>query len=105
MELLESAVDAKTAEVVIDRRPGRELSRQQAPGATTPEHVEDAVEDEAQRPLARASGRLGWREQRSQDDPLGIGQVGRIQQRGVHRGPPLPPSHASPPSPPFSYSL
>src|SRR5262245_25772378 len=84
--MFERAVDPPATEVVMHRRPRRELTRQQPPRATTPEHVEDAVKDPAHRPLARPATRLRWWDERSQDRPFGIGEVRRIRQRRGHRG-------------------
>ena len=54
---LPSAVNAPEAEVVVDGFPGREIMREQTPGAAAPHHVEeDGVEDLAQGVHPRASG-------------------------------------------------
>lgn len=65
-------------EIVICRLPGRELVREQPPGAATPNDVEDGVQDLANRVQAGSTESLGCRQKRVQTSELAVRQVGQI---------------------------
>src|SRR5215212_3615947 len=50
------SIQAPQAEVVVAGLPGREVVRQESPGAAAPHNVEDGVEDLTQGVYPRASG-------------------------------------------------
>jgi len=80
-------------EIVIQRLQRRPFLREEAPGPTGTKLVEDGIENGAQRMQARAAnGRLGWQERR-EERPLCIGQVGGVEDAlGVRAaGYPTPP--------------
>src|SRR5947209_7424140 len=64
---------------MIDRLPRWELARQQAPVTARAHEVKDAVQDDTPRPLQRTTSRFGRGDQRFQNLPLGISQVGSIE--------------------------
>src|SRR5579864_8965830 len=70
------------AYVVIDRRPGRVIMREQTPGAATAQHIQDPIEDLAHLHTSGSPSWLGWGDQRFQDGPLGIRKITGI---GFHR--------------------
>jgi hypothetical protein len=61
---------------VVDGLPGREVVRQQSPGAAAADHIEDGVEDLAQRIDPRTSVGFGSGKVGFQAAPFGIGEVG-----------------------------
>lgn len=63
---------------MVDGLPRREVVREQAPGAAAAQHVEDGVEDLAQRMNPGASGSFRRGQVRLDDFPLGIGEVGSV---------------------------
>ena len=70
-------IQTPQTKVVIHGLPGRELMREQPPRATTP-HVEDGIQDFADRMEPRSAERFGWREQRVETSEFGVRQVGQI---------------------------
>src|SRR5437763_17013641 len=58
MNSLPNALTAPEPEVMVHRAPGRQVMRQQVPGAPTPSHVEDTVQDFAATVLRRTSTRF-----------------------------------------------
>lgn len=75
---LPSTVDAPNSEVVMDSLPGRKLVRQQAPGTSATDDVEDGVEDLAQGVTPGPPGFSWSRQVRLYALPLGIGEVGWV---------------------------
>ena len=78
VEILPGAVQAPPAEVVIRRLPGRELVRQQSPGAAAAYDVEDGVQDLAERVETWPANTLGWRQVRLEASPLLIRKIGQV---------------------------
>src|SRR5262249_18698278 len=76
MDPLPGAVLAPQPEVVLDRLPGRQVVRQQAPGLAAAPHVEVGVRDLTSAPATRASAGLGCRHERLEDRPLAVRPVG-----------------------------
>jgi hypothetical protein len=92
------------AEQAVDRLPGREVRRQGAPLDAVVQDVQDRVHDLSSAVLLRASpsgprpGRVG--QERVEDRPLGVGQIGRItaaaaRRLGVVAGEPAAPRFAT----------
>ena len=79
---VQPAVYPPLAEVVVDRLPGRVFFGQHPPRTPAPEQVEDGVRDVPVRPLRRTATLLGRREQRFEDGPLLVGEVGRVVRWG-----------------------
>jgi pimeloyl-ACP methyl ester carboxylesterase len=75
VQLFPGPVQAEASEVMVDDAPGREVVRNQAPRTAAPHHVEDGVEDLAQRVDSRASGGFGSGKVRLKAAPFGIGKI------------------------------
>ena len=75
---LPGAVVAEPGEPAIGRRPGRELLRQHAPGNPTAQDIENGVDDLPHLPLAMTPAWTWRRQERMEDQPLGVGQVTSI---------------------------
>ena len=78
MHPLPRSIQTPEAEVVLEGLAGRELVRQQSPGAAAADHIEEGVEDLAQgidprTPVGFGSGKVGF-----QAAPFGIGEVGLV---------------------------
>src|SRR5258708_1808709 len=58
--------------------PGRELVRQQPPGAATPQYVKDRVQDVARRMTPGSAGTPGGRQKRPQVRELSVGQISGV---------------------------
>src|SRR4051794_41197386 len=78
---LPGAVVAEPGEPAIHRQEWREPVWQHVPGAPGPHDEEDRLDDAPHRPLALASARARWRQQRFKDHPFGVRQVASIAQR------------------------
>lgn len=94
VQVLPGAILGPLVEVVADGPPIRELLGQQPPLAAGPFQVQQPVEHLAQANRAGPAGSLGSlrrRQQRLQQRPLGIGQVGRV-------GPAIPQHHHAAPT-------
>src|SRR5918994_4169324 len=63
---------------MMNRLPGREVVRQQAPSTAAPHDVEDGVEDLAQGVHPGTSRRFSGREMGLYVGPFGIGEVGLV---------------------------
>ena len=72
----EQAIVVPSAEVAIDRALRRQVLRQKAPWNAATQNKEDAVYDVPQRPQPRPPERVGGRQQRFEDRPFGVGQIG-----------------------------
>ena len=81
IEPIPGAIEPKEPEVVIDGLSGRELAGEEPPLTAGAEEVKDRVTDGAQRPLPRSPAGFRRWEQRREDRPFGVGQVGRIETR------------------------
>ncbi|MBA2616927.1 MAG: recombinase family protein [Rubrobacter sp.] len=66
----------------LDRLPGRILARQHPPRTPAPKQVKDGVRDVPLRPLRRTATLFGRGEQRFEDGPLLVGEVGRVARWG-----------------------
>jgi hypothetical protein len=75
---LPGALAAPLGVVVEHRRPGREVVRQGTPLAARPQQIEHGVGDAAQLKDLRAPGLLAGSNERPEDGPFFVGQVGRI---------------------------
>src|SRR4029077_16315742 len=64
----------------IDRAPGRKVLRQLAPRTARAHRVENAVDNLAQRPTARAADDLGGRQIRLDHAPFLIGHIALVAQ-------------------------
>src|SRR5947209_5840012 len=85
MHSLPNALATPEPEIMIDRAPGRQVVRQQVPGAPTPSHVEDTVEDFAAAVLGRTTPRFHRRHEWFELYPFRLGEVGIISSsRGLH---------------------
>jgi hypothetical protein len=83
------------AEPAKDRALGRQVGRQEAPGNAAAQDIEDRVEDLAGGPAARTSSSVGLGQERREQRPFGVGQIGFVTQavaailppsgRGPHR--------------------
>ena len=78
VQLLPRAVVAPGAERVVDRPPGRQIARQQPPGAAAPDQVEDGIEDYAVAVDPRPTARRRRLQIRFEQRPFRIGQIGRV---------------------------
>jgi hypothetical protein len=67
---------------VIGRLPGWELVREQSPSAATAHHVEDRVQDLAERVQPRSADCLGQREERVQASEFSVSEVGQVRSPG-----------------------
>src|SRR5215213_11323002 len=79
VDLLPGAVQAPHPEVVVHRRPRRELTWKHAPLAAASQEVEDGVEDLARGPLARTPSELGGRDKWGEDLPFWVRTIAGIQ--------------------------
>ena len=61
VEMLPRAVHTPQTEIVIRGLPSWELVREQPPGTAAPHHVEDGIQDLADRVQSRSANALGWR--------------------------------------------
>jgi len=61
VDALPGAVRTSEPEVMAHRRPGTKVTGQEPPGTTTPQEVEDAIEDRAHGPGAGTATRPGHR--------------------------------------------
>lgn len=78
MEMLPDAFGLPAAQVIIDGLPGREIMRQQSPGLTAAQRVEDGIDQLTRRRPPGSTARLGHGDEIGDGGPLGIGQVSRI---------------------------
>jgi hypothetical protein len=78
------AVLAPGANIVIDRRPGREVMGEQAPGAAPTNDIKDAVEDFSFGVLRRSASRLDLGDIRGNQRPFVIGEIGRVRFAEFH---------------------
>jgi hypothetical protein len=62
-----------------DSLPRREVMRQKAPRAATPQDIEDGVEDLTWAVDPRSSGGFGGGKMGLQTNPFGIGEVGWVR--------------------------
>jgi hypothetical protein len=76
MNLLPQSLLPPGAEVVVDGLPGRQVMGQQPPGAAGPQPVGHSVDQLAAVMDGRAATRLGRRDERGREPPLGVGEVG-----------------------------
>ena len=72
VEPLPRAVHAPPAEIVIRGLPRREFVREQPPGTAAPHHVEDGIQDVADRMEPRPANGLGWGQKRAEPRELSI---------------------------------
>jgi hypothetical protein len=66
------------AKVVVDRLPRRKVMRQEPPGASGAQQVEDGIDDLALVGLARAAAGAGVGDHGRDGGPLIVGQVGGV---------------------------
>src|SRR3954453_15009106 len=85
VNLLPCPVAAPRPEVMINSSPRRQIMRQQFPGTSTADCVEDAVQDFPSAVYGRASARLHHRDERFQVCPLGVGHVSVVRAPAGHR--------------------
>src|SRR4051794_18831208 len=78
MDPVPDAVALPAAQIVIDRLPRRQVVRQQTPRHPGSQKIEDGIDQFPSRGLARASARFRLGDQRRDQRPLPIRQVGRI---------------------------
>jgi len=78
VQLLPSTVQTPQPEIVIGSLPRRELVWEQPPGAATPYHVEDGIQDLAARMQSRSAKTLGRRQERVQASKLSVREVGQV---------------------------
>jgi len=79
VQVLPRAVQAPEPEVVVGRLPGWELVREQSPSAATAHHVEDRVQDLAERVQPRSPDCLGRWEERVQASEFSVSEVGQVR--------------------------
>src|SRR4051794_17304379 len=70
---------------MIDGSPRWQIMRQQFPGTSTADCVEDAVQDFPSAVYGRASARLHHRDERFQVCPFGVAQVSVVRDPAGHR--------------------
>ena len=87
VDALPSPVIVPSAKVTVDQLPRWEVVGQHAPLAAGTIYVEDGVNDLAPRMLGRRRSRLWRRDQRFQNFPLFVGEVGRVGFRVRTRAP------------------
>ena len=73
-----SAIPPPTAEVLVQGLPRGQIVRHQAPGATAPPYIQDALHHLPQVHAAGAAARCGRRQQGGQPGPLGIAEVAEV---------------------------
>src|SRR5258708_5735210 len=78
VRMLPRAVQPPQSKVVVSGLPGRNLVRQQPPGAATSHDVEDGVQDLAQRMKPRTADTPGRRQERIQASELCVRQIGQV---------------------------
>src|SRR3954454_22514231 len=79
------AVDAPRPEVVVGGLPRQEeVVRKQPPGAPSPKHIEDGVQQLAGLVSSRASAGLGSGDERFEDTPFVVGEVCGVGSTGGH---------------------
>jgi hypothetical protein len=86
VDLLPQPLLPPAAEVVVDGLPGRQVVGQQPPGTAGPQPVGHGVDQLAAVMEGWAAAGLGRRDERGQELPLGIGQVGGIVPAGWGHG-------------------
>ena len=69
-------------QVVVDRLQGREVVRQQPPGASGTQEIVDRVDDLALVGFAGAAAGPGIRDHGGDGGPLGVGQIGGVGAAG-----------------------
>jgi hypothetical protein len=84
MHEVPGAVLAPGANIVIDRRPGREVMGEQAPGAAPAHDIEDTIEDFSLGVLRRSASRLDLGDIRCDQRPFVIGEIGRVRLAESH---------------------
>src|SRR4051794_21545523 len=84
VNLLPCPVAAPRPEIMIDSSPRWQIMRQQFPGTSTADCVEDAVQDFPSDVYGRASARFHYRDERFQVFPFGIGQVSVVRSAARH---------------------
>src|SRR3954464_10854641 len=72
---------------MIDSSPPRQIMRQQFPGTSTADCVEDAVQNFPPAMHGRASARFNHGDERLQVFPFGVGQVSVVWLAARHRCP------------------
>lgn len=75
MDALPGAVDAPESGGVIHRLPGRKIVREEAPGFTTTQEIEDSVEELAPAPFCWPTTSFGLGHERLEERPLGVSKV------------------------------
>jgi hypothetical protein len=78
MHPLPDACTSPGPEIMVDGLVGRKLSREQAPLAAAPQHVEDGIEHLAHIGRARATTGFGRGNERCQEGPFRLGEIGGI---------------------------
>src|SRR5437764_8906757 len=78
VKMFPSAVQSPESKIMVGGLPRWELVRQQPPRAATPQHVEDGVQDLAQRMEPGAADTRAWRQQRIHTGELSVGQISQV---------------------------
>ena len=78
MDLFPQPLVSPAAEVVVDGLPGWQVVGQQPPGAAGSQPVGDGVDQLPAVMDGWAAARLGGRDERGEQLPLGVGQVGWV---------------------------
>jgi hypothetical protein len=78
------AISAPRPEVMIDDLPRRQIMGQQTPRTTAAEDRKNRVQDFALRIFLGSPTRPGGRDQRLNQHPLSVTEVGRVRFAGFH---------------------
>ena len=68
-------------ELTVNGLPGWKVHRQEPPGAAGTQQIEDGFDDASAQPLQRSAEMGGRGQQRNEQLPLGVGQIGGIRAR------------------------
>ena len=78
VERLDGAVVTPASEVLTPGLSRRQIVREEAPHTAGAQHDEDGVDDRSARMLLVTTGRVGYRQDRLDEIPLGSGQIGGV---------------------------
>ena len=95
VQVLPRAIQTPQSEVVIRGLPGWKLMREQPPSTARPDHIEDGVQDLANRMKPRSAEKLWRRKKRVNTSKFSVRQVGQVRSPKGQTPPILPakPTH------------
>src|SRR5262249_26007869 len=90
LETVPGSIQPPRAQITVDCLPPRPFLRQEAPGSASPQLVEKGVENRAQPMHTGTAGGRVRRQQRLDEGPFGVGQIGSVQRGERVHAPPSP---------------